>query len=104
MSYGYLIVVQDNASENYNYGIPEIADTPQVIFTSYEDAKIGLQKAVDEFQEFLPVAYGKAYPYDDVTFDQEIEAKSFAPLGWGIVRTEDGTLRICVGLLRMSLN
>jgi len=104
MAYGYLIVVQDNASDNYSYGIPESVDAPQVIFTSYEDAKVAIQKAAGEFEEFLPVAYGKAYPYDAVTFDQEIEAKSFAPFGWGIVRTEDGTLRICVGILRMALN
>ena len=104
MAYGYLIVVQDNASENYSYGIPEAVDTPQVIFTSYEDAKVALQTAADAFEEFLPVAYGKAYPYDEVTFDEQIEANSFAPLGWGIIRTEEGTLRICVGLLRMPLN
>ena len=104
MAYGYLIVVKDNASENYTYGIPEAVDTPQVIFTSYEDAKVALQTAAEAFEEFLPVAYGKAYPYDAVSFDQELDAKSFAPLGWGIIRTDDGNFRICVGLLRMSLN
>jgi hypothetical protein len=104
MTYGYLIVVKDNASENYSYGIPEPADTPQVIFTSYEDAKVALQTAADGFEEFLPVAYGKAFPYDNITFDDEVEANSFAPFGWGIIRTEDGTLRVCVGLLRMSIN
>ena len=104
MAYGYLIVIKDNASENYSYGVPEGADAPQVIFTSYENAKAALQAAANKFQEFLPVAYGKAYPYDAVTFDQEIEAKSFAPLGWGLIRSEDETLRICVGLLRMPLN
>jgi hypothetical protein len=104
MSYGYLIVIQDNASDNYTYGVPEGADAPQVIFTSYEDAKAALHVAANKFEEFLPVAYKKAYPYDSVSFDDEIEAKSFAPLGWGIVHSEQETLRICIGLLRMPLN
>jgi hypothetical protein len=104
MAYGYLIVIQDNASENYTYGIPDNADAPQVIFTSYQDAKVALENAQENFDEFLPVAYGKAYPYDSVTFEQELEANGFAPLGWGIVRSEDDTVRICIGLLRLQLN
>jgi hypothetical protein len=104
MTYGYLIVIKDNASENYSYGIPEDTDTPQVIFTSYQDAKVALETAAAEFEEFLPVAYGKAYPYDSVSFDDEIDANSFAPFGWGLITTDDGVLRVCVGLLRMTLN
>ena len=104
MVYGYLIVVQDNASDHYSYGVPEGADAPPVFFTSYENAKAALKVAANKFEEFLPVAYGKAYPYDAVTFDEEMEAKSFAPLGWGLIRSNDETLRICVGLLRMPLN
>lgn len=104
MSYGYLIVIQDNASENYSYGIPESEDASQVIFTSYEDAKVAIQDAANKFEEFLPVAYGKAYPYDTITFDQELNTKSFAPFGWGIINTDDEPLRICIGLLRMRFN
>ena len=104
MTYCYLVVIQDNASENYTYGIPEEDDASQVIFSSYEDAKLALQAAADNFNEFLPVAYSKAYPYDSVTFDEELDTKGFAPFGWGIVSTEDTTARICIGLLRMSLN
>lgn len=104
MAYGYLIVIQDNASDNYTYGIPDDTDTPQVIFTSYEDAKVVLQEAAEKFDEFLPVAYGKAYPYDTVTFEEELDTKDFAPFGWGIVSTEDDKVRICVGLLRMEIN
>jgi hypothetical protein len=104
MAYGYLIVVHDNASDNYSYGIPEGVDSPQVIFTSYEAAKIAIKEASKKFAQFFPVAYGKAYPYDSITFDQEIENKSFAPFGWGLVNTEDDTMRICIGLLRMSLD
>jgi hypothetical protein len=104
MVYGYLVVIQDNASDNYSYGIPDDTDAPKVIFTSYEDAKVALESAAENFNEFLPVAYGKAYPYDTVTFEEELEAKDFAPFGWGIVETEDSTVRICIGLLRMEVN
>jgi hypothetical protein len=102
MAYGYLIVVQDNASENYSYGIPEGVDA-QSIFTSYEDAKIALEKASEQFNEFMPVAYGKAFPYDSVTFEQELEEKSFAPFGWGVRKIDEEIFRMCIGLLRMNL-
>ena len=104
MSYGYIIVVQDNISDNYSYGIPKEEDTPQTIFRSYEDAKAAIQSVAKKFEEFLPVAYGKAYPYDTVTFDKEINNKSFAPLGWGVINTDNETQHICIGLLRMPLN
>ena len=104
MAYGYLVVVQDNASQNYSYGIPDGKDSEQVIFTSYENAKVAVQETADNFNEFLPVAYGKAYPYDSITFEQELDAKNFAPFGWGTVETEEDSFRICIGLLRVVLN
>ena len=103
MAYGYMVVFQDNASEIYSYGIPHNSDEQQVIFTSYENAKVALEEVADNFDEFLPVAYGKAYPYDLVTFEQELNEKGFAPFGWGLVQTEEEPLRMCVGLLRMEL-
>jgi len=101
MAYGYILVIQDNASDSYTYGVAETDE--QVIFTSYEAAKVALNQAAAKFDSFLPVAYGSAFPYDGVTFDKEIEANDFAPLGWGIVDTGDDTIRICVGLLRLTL-
>ena len=101
MTYGYILVIQDNASDSYNYGVAETKE--QVIFTSYEAAKTALKEAAANFDSFLPVAYGSAFPYDSVTFDEEIEANGFAPLGWGLVDTGDDSMRICVGLLRMTI-
>ena len=102
INYGYLIVIQDNASENYSYGIPA-GDDAQSIFTSYEDAKIALKNASEQFNEFMPVAYGKAFPYDSVSFDQELEEKSFAPFGWGVREIDTEVYRMCLGLLRMKI-
>jgi len=38
-----MIVLKDNASDNYTYGIPEQEDAPQVIFTSLEDVKVSIR-------------------------------------------------------------
>jgi hypothetical protein len=101
MAYGYIIVVSDSASDSYTYGV---ADTDErTIFTSYEAAKAALKEASAKFDSFLPVAYGSAFPYDNVNFDQEIEAKDFAPLGWGLVDVGEDSMRICVGLLRLLI-
>jgi len=102
MSYGYIVVINDNASDNYTYGVAELGD--QVIYTSYEEAKAALAKAAEKYESFLPVAYGSAFPYDNVTFDEEIEKKSFAPLGWGVIEVEGDSFRVCVGLLRLQIN
>lgn len=102
MSYGYIVVVNDNASDNYTYGISEIGD--QVIYTSYEAAKKALAAAGEKYDTFLPVAYGSAFPYDNITFDEQIETKSFAPLGWGVVEVEGDSFRVCIGLLRLQIN
>lgn len=104
MAYGYLIVVHDNASNNYSYGVPEDVDASQVIFTSYESAKIAIKEASKKFAHFIPVAYGNAYPYDSTTFDNEINTKSFAPYGWGVISSEEESAYICIGLLRMTLD
>jgi hypothetical protein len=102
MSYGYIVVINDNASDNYTYGLAELGE--KVIYTSYEAAKTALVEASDTYETFLHVAYGSAFPYDNVTFDEELEAKSFAPLGWGVVEVEGDTFRVCLGLLRLQIN
>ena len=101
--YGYMIVLKDNASENYTYGIPEQEDAPQVIFTSLEDAKVAMKKVVSNMDNFMPVAYGEAFPYDSITFEQLIEKESFAPYGWSPVVTDEESYRICIGVLRLDL-
>lgn len=102
MSYVYTIVINDDASDNYTYGIAEL-DEPTV-FITYEAAKAGLKEFSTKFTSFLPVAYGSAFPYENVTFEKELDAKSYAPFGWGVVLTEDDTYRVCLGLLRMRTN
>ena len=103
MSHGYIVVIQDNASDHYSYGIPDGKNMKSTIYTSYDVAKAAIQTVSENFDEFLPVAYGKAFPYDSVTFDQELERNSYAPLGWGVINMDGEILRIGIGLLRMPL-
>jgi hypothetical protein len=102
-SYCYLIAIKDNASDNYSYGIPDEVDAPQVVFTSLEEAKTAVQVVASKFESFIPVAYGVAFPYDSFTFEQLLQKEGFAPYGWGVIETEEESYRLCVGLVRMSL-
>ena len=102
-AYGYMIVLKDNASDNYTYGIPEQEDAPQVIFTSLEDVKVAIKKVVSNMDNFIPVAYGEAFPYESVTFEQLVVKESFAPYGWSLVITDEESYRICIGVLRLDL-
>ena len=99
----YMMVVMDSASDNYDYGIPEIEGAYKA-YTSLAAAKQNLEAAAAKFEEFLPTAYGKAFPYDTITFEQQLDKDKFAPWGWGVMNTEDGVLRICIGILAVLLD
>ena len=93
----------DSASENYTYGVFNETDSPMKAFTSLDDAKAQLESLSEKYNEFVPTAYGKAFPYDSVSFEEELEKNSFAPWGWATEETEDGPCRICLGLILVSL-
>jgi hypothetical protein len=92
----YMIVVQDNASEHYSFGVHS-----NVVYASYEEAKTALQNAAGNFDSFLPVAYGKAFPYESTSFDEMLK-DGFAPYGWGVIQTDGEVYRICIGLMKVS--
>jgi hypothetical protein len=50
-SFGYMVVVQDNESDTYLYGIPEEQDSPRVLYLSYKTAETALKNMVDAFEE-----------------------------------------------------
>jgi len=103
-TFGYMIVFQDNMSDNYTMGIPEHGTIEQVVYTSYEGAKAALFECVKNFDTFIPVAYGKAFPYEAVTFDKMLEEETFAPYGWAVTEVEDEKFRIGVGLFKVRIN
>ena len=98
----YQIVLMDSASDSYNYGVFE-DETPTKVFLSLEAVKKAVAVISENYDEFLPTAYGMAYPYDSVTFEEQLEAEGFAPWGWGVVSSEDEVHRICVGILALSV-
>jgi hypothetical protein len=102
----YLIVINESASGSYTYGIPTLENVPTVLYKSYLDAKRALMDIVATFEEFVPVAYGSAYPYENTTFEKEISTKDFALIGWVVVPVEDEEgddlpTRVPVGLLKI---
>ena len=102
-SFGYMVVVQDNESDTYLYGIPEEQDSPRAIYLSYEKATAALKNMVEAFEECHLAAYGKAYPYEDTTFENTLEQNGYATYGWGVVSSEEGVTRIHFGLLKVPL-
>jgi hypothetical protein len=98
----YMMVLMDNASDNYDYGLPYTENSYKA-YGTLSAAKAALEEAAAKFEEFLPTAYGKAFPYDITTFEQMLEKDDFAPWGWGVMNTEDGMMRICIGLVSITL-
>lgn len=99
----YMIVLMDNASDNYNYGVFENEDLPHHVYSSVDTAKAAVAAIAKDFDEFMPTAYGKAFPYEATTFEQELSKKLFAPWGWGVLHSEDGVQRICIGVLAREI-
>jgi len=103
-TFGYMIVLQDNMSDNYAMGIPPDNIIEQVVYTSYKDAKAAIDECSKKFEAFIPVAYGKAFPYEGVSFEKMLETESFAPYGWAVTEFEGEKYRIGVGLFKMLIN
>ena len=99
----YMLVVMDSASDNYDHGVLQEKGVPTRGYVSLEDAKSALASAASKFDEFMLTAYGKAYPYDNTTFDKQLETAHFAPWGWGVVSIDDEEQRVCIGLIAISV-
>ena len=102
-SFGYMVVIQDNESDAYLYGIPEEQDSPRVVYLSYKMAEAALKNMAEAFEECHLAAYGKAYPYENTTFEDTLAENGYATYGWGVVSSEEGVKRIHFGLLRVPL-
>jgi hypothetical protein len=100
----YMIVLMDSASDSYNYGVHEDEEAPNTVYVSLDAAKNALNSISENYDEFLPTAYGMAFPYDSVTFEEQLESEGFAPWGWGVLNTDDGVQRICLGVISLLVN
>jgi hypothetical protein len=105
----YQIVYGDNASELYNFGVPDEGHDvvhAHTVYASLADAKRAIQILVKKFDRFVPVAYGQAYPYENITFDGEIAKTGSAVYGWATVQTvpdAEEEERFAVGILRLRV-
>ncbi len=106
----YQIVYGDNASTLYTFGVPDEGhDTvhARTVYLSLADAKRALQVLSKKFEAFVPVAYGQAYPYENMTFDQEIAKTGFAVYGWATVQVDseddDTKEKFAIGLMRVRV-
>lgn len=105
----YQIVIVDNASEHYSYGVPEESKQPRVLYASVADAKRALHTLAGKFSSFTPVAYGQAFPFEGVSFEQELVKSGFAAYGWATIEVDseeedDANERVALGLLRLRLS
>ncbi len=85
-------------------GIPEKGPIEQVVYTSYKEAKAAIEACAKEFETFIPVAYGKAFPYEAANFEKMLETESFAPYGWAVMESDGEQYRVGVGLFRVRIN
>ena len=69
-----------------------------------KDIKRYIDSVTKNFETFIPVAYGKAFPYDTQTFEKLLETDLFAPYGWVVRELDDEQYRIAVGLYKMRIN
>ncbi len=103
----YLIVVSDNASDMYGFGVPEEKDHPRTLFASVADAKRALESFAATFDGFTPVAYGQAYPFESITFEQELQRNGTALYGWATIKgdseDEDDVTKVGIALMRLRM-
>jgi hypothetical protein len=103
-SYGYIITYSDNASEVYTFGIPSKEDHPPTVFTNLAAAKKALAELAAKQERFIPVAYGKAYPYESTTFEQHLSNHESAPFGWCIFNDGETDFRVGINILRVLIS
>lgn len=101
----YQIVLSDNSSDLYMYGIPSPTDIPRVLYRSLQEVMPALRDLVSKFDKFIPVAYGEAYPYEGTTFEDYLNEKEVAPYGWVVLQSdnEEPPVRIGIYLLKLEV-
>lgn len=102
---GYQIVFSDGSSDYFTYSIPNKDILPCKVYSTYPLAKEALLNYSKDATHFRPVAYGQAFPYESLSFEQLLYEKGYATYGWlDITDEETGEASILsIGLLRLTL-
>ena len=99
-----MIVYSDTASDLYTFGVPRKEDHPPTLYSSLDAAKRVLSDMAKKYQRFVPVAYGKCYPYEETTFERHLAVNGSAPFGWGTFYDGDDEYSVGIHLLRVAIN
>jgi hypothetical protein len=102
----FQIVLDEGETAISTHTIPKDALIPKKVYMNYSTALDALKQYTAKLESFIPVAYGQAFPYDTVTFEQLIYQKGFAIYGWMLVRMQDDEetqMRVGVGLQLLQL-
>lgn len=104
---GFQIVLSDGVSDVYTHSIPHPNLVPTNIYAKYQDAKDALEAITTKLPKFVPVAYGEAFPYENISFGKLLQEKGYAAYGWMIIEDDDvganDFIRMEIGLLRVKL-
>jgi hypothetical protein len=102
---GFQIVLSEGASEVSTYSLPSAELVPLKVYATFQDAKEALEAVVAKLPKFYPVAYGQAFPYENLSFGKLLYEKGFAAYGWFTLEDEElgESVRICIGMVRVGL-
>ena len=103
---GFQIVLSDGGTEVSTYSIPNSDLVPTKVYATFQDAKQALEQISSKLPHFYPVAYGQAFPYENLSFGKLLYEKGYAAYGWFTLDADDDEgagLRVCLGLLRVGL-
>lgn len=97
----FQIVLDEGLSGICSHTIPNKDLAPKKVYMQYNTAMEVLKLYAQKLSSFIPVAYGQAFPYDTVSFEQLLYEKGYATYGWFLVNSndeEEEQMRVGIGL------
>ena len=96
---GYMLIVSDSITS-------DILMCPRgaipIVYSKLADAMNAL-KAMADTMNTLKILYGTAFPYEDTTFEEELEKNGHAFYGYGDYVMDDDECRVPFGLRKVNL-
>lgn len=100
----YQIVLDEGETLISMHTVPKDEIAPKKVFMNYNIAIEALRQIGARLDSFIPVAYGQAFPYETVSFEQLLYQKGYATYGWMMVKDDDDNqVRIGIGLQLLHL-
>jgi hypothetical protein len=96
---GYMIAVSEGIGSSMIF-FP--AGLPPLVYTNYEQARAALKGFVAN-RNLTPILYGETFPYEDTSFEAELENNGFAVYGVGDYIIDEEPCRVPFGVKRVSI-